>query len=312
MSFILIACGFGLVILPGLTRGVGRCLRPSTWATMCITALVGGTALTEIGLLFYAAPTTLRAVGGARLADLCQRTLDLLVPGGPVAGWFALSGAALIAGGCTIGVCKARRVAQHVRVESSLGTHEPIGDHELVVLPAEVAFAVSLTGKPGQVVVSKGLIDTLTEGELAVVLRHEKAHLDLGHQSLLRATSAVEHGFFFFPAVQSSTRALRCAIERWADEVATSSVPEGRDLLRQALIKVARSLIASTIAAFSGVDTVAERLEALDAPPPRPSALSLGVLFTPGLLLGGTAMAGLVVCIASVWTIVAMAGHCPL
>jgi hypothetical protein len=315
MSLILVVCGFGLVILPGTTMRLGRSRRPSTWATMGTAALVGGAALTEIGLLLYATPTVLRAIGGTYLADFCQHTLDLLVPGGPWAGWLALGGSLVIAGGFTIGLCRARRTARYVRVESSLGTHEPLGDYELVRLPIDTAFAVSVAGRPGQVVVSKGLVESLTECELDVVLRHEAAHLDLRHQTLLTATSGIEHAFCFFPLVGRSGHALRCAVERWADEVATGRTPEDREPLRQALIKVTGSLITTTttaIPALSGADTVTERLEALASAPREPSKFSLGLSIPPGPVLCGAATAGLGAILASAWSVIVMAGHCPL
>jgi Peptidase family M48 len=308
MSLILIACGIGLVMLPGATKRFGRSARPSTWAMTCVVALVSGTTLVEIGLLLYATPSVLRAIGGADLANFCQKTLDFLMLGGPVAGWLALSAALVVAGGFVFGLRKARRVSAHVRVEPSCGTHEPLGDHELVILPADAAFAVSVRGRPGQVVVSDGLADALTEAELAAVLRHEKAHLDLKHQALLTATSAVEHAFYFCSPVEHSAHALRSAIERWADEAATAGAPEAREPLRQALIKVTGSLIASTIPALSGADTVAERLEALGSDPCELSKARFGLLIAPGLVLGG---GGLGVCLVSVWSMVAMVGHCP-
>lgn len=312
MSVVLIVSGLGLVLLPGFTRARGRRLVPSTWSWMCLVALIGGAALIEGALVLYAAPTVLRAIGTPALAALCQHLLNGLVPGGPVFGWLGAAASMTVAVGIVIGIVKSRRTAQMVRVESALGEHCAAGSCDLVVLPTDAVIAVSVPGSPRQIVVSQGLVHLLSDDEFATVVRHETAHLRHHHQRFLTSASAIEHAFWYLPLIRRSTRALRCGIERWADEEAMTASPDGRESLRTALLKVTSSFVQPGLAAFSGPETLLERLAALEDEAPRSASLSIGVLLIPGSLLGGVGVIGAGATLATIWTLVSAAGHCPL
>lgn len=312
MSLLLIVSGLGLVLLPGLTQSLGRRLVPSTWSWMCLVALVGGALMIEGGLLLYAVPTVLRTIGIPGLAALCQRMLNALVPGGPVFGWIGAVATLTVAYGIAVGIVKSRRIAEVVRVESAHGKHHVVGSCDLVVLPTDAVIAVSVAGSPTQIVVSEGLVHMLSDDEFAAVVCHETAHLDHYHQRFLTFASAIEHGFWCVPLIRRSTHALRSGIERWADEDAIAALPEGRDYLRSALVKVTSSFMNPALPAFSGAETLVERLSALREDPPRPTSLSLGLILVPGSLLSGTGVIGAGAIFAAIWTLIAAAGHCPI
>jgi hypothetical protein len=312
VSVLLMISGLGLLLLPGLSQPVGRRLVPSTWSWICLVALVGGTLMIEGLFLLYAAPTVLRAIGIPGLAALCQHMLNVLVPGGPILGWLGAGAAFIVTGGMAIAVGKYRRITRLVRVGCAHREHRAIGSCDLVVLPTEAVMAVSIAGSPPQVIVSEGLVDMLSDEEFAAVLSHESAHLAHNHHRFLTFASAIEHGFCCLPLIRRSTHALRTGIERWADEEAIAASPEGRTCLRSALVKVTSSFANSMLPAFSGPETLVERLSALRDDSPRQTPLSLGLILVPGSLLGGTGTVAMGTTFATIWTVIAAAGHCPL
>lgn len=312
MGLMLVLGGLGLVALPGVLRPLGRRLDPRDWARMCAAAIGTGLGAFELGLVFYAAPTVLPAVGALGLASICREMLGGVAPGGAPAGWGAGALAGVVAGSVGLSIVRARRARRGARVEPWLGEHARLGRHELVVLEREDLVALSVDCGRGQVVVSSGLVSTLHEDELGVVLAHEAAHLDHRHQRYLSLASAVRHGLAFFPFATRSVAALVVALERWADEVAAGTVDDGRARLRGALRHVTASMLGVEVAAFSAAETVAERLAALDEPPRRLEVGSLGLLYSPGLALGVASVAGFGIWISNFQMLIQMAGRCAL
>jgi Peptidase family M48 len=115
--------------------------------------------------------------------------------------------------------------------------------------------------------VTNGLIAALSDDELAAVFRHEVAHLQHRHQRYLLLARAVERSLGLLPLVRRATAALRCAVERWADEEAAGGDATGRAHVRAALLRVVELVTMPEVAAFTTPGTVAERLEALQADP---------------------------------------------
>ena len=311
MGVILLASSAALLCLPALVRPLGRRAAPAEWARLCALALGLGGALLELTLVFYAAPTVLRAVGVPLLASLCERMLGPLVPGGAAAGWTAFAAAVTMPALALVGIHRARRDRRALRAEPWLGSHHLHGDHELVVLPTAHPVAVSVPGARGQIVISEGLADVLGPDELEAVVRHEAAHLDRGHHRYLLLVTVLEHALAFCPPIRRSTGALRVTLERWADEEAAGTSHASRQVVRRALLGVTSALVAApNVAAFTAAETVVERLDALDDDAPRPSPLSHAMLYLPGVGLVALATLALSVWTADAQMVVAMAGTC--
>ena len=109
---------------------------------------VNASPVIEGGLVLCAAPTVLRAFGRSGLALLCQETLAILAPGGPVVGWLTAGLSVAIATAATASIIKARREERTVRIEAGLGLHNRKTLYELVVLPTTANVAVSVGGTP--------------------------------------------------------------------------------------------------------------------------------------------------------------------
>lgn len=311
MALVVALTGLVLVALPGLLRRWGRSLAPSEWARLSATGVLAGAVLLEIGAALVAAPTVLRALGAPAVATACERTLGPLLPGGAIIGWVAAAVAVTLPALAWVGVSRARATQQTVRIEPALGEHLARGRHELVVLPTDHLVAVSVDGDPPQIVVSSGLIDALPSEQLDAVLRHEAAHLDHGHQRYLVLATAIEHALAFFPLARRSTATLRVSLERWADEVASGAVGCSRGTVRSALLGVTAALVGpSAVAAFSPVESVGERVDALSEPAGRASRTRRTALYLPGAAVALIAAFSVGFWISDVQTVLAMTGRC--
>ena len=289
MTLLLLLSGLGLLGLPACARPLGRRLPPAEWARVCAGLLAAGAIVVEASLVIQAAPTMLRMAGLEDIADLCEH----VAPGGPLVG----IAAATVAGVIALLACRSalgvRRRYRTARVEPEIGWHGDLGGHRLIVLPSEELVAFSTAGRPGQVVMSRGLITALSDDELAAVVRHEVAHVQHRHQRYLLLARIVEHSLGLLPMVRRGVTALRCAVERWADEAAAGPRSSGRASVHAALLRVAELTAMPDIAAFTTPETVAERLEALRTAPARGLAVGrrLLVYLPAGLLLLASAVA---------------------
>jgi Zn-dependent protease with chaperone function len=289
MTLLLLLSGMGLLGLPACARPLGRRLPPAEWARACAGLLAAGAVVVEASLTIQAAPTMLRMAGLEDIAEMCEH----IAPGGAPVGIAAAVAAlviALLAGRAALGVRRRHRMA---RVAQEIGWQSRLGGHRLVVLPSEELVAFSTAGRPGQVVMSHGLITALSDDELAAVLRHEVAHVQHRHQRYLLLARVVERSLGLLPMVRRGVTALRCAVERWADEAAAGPRSSNRASVHAALLRVAELAAMPDIAAFTTPETVAERLEALRTAPARGLAVGrrLLVYLPAGLLLLASAVA---------------------
>lgn len=312
MALTLLLGGLVLLALPGLVRGLGRQLHPAEWVRLSTGLLVGGALVVEVSVVLFAAPTVLRAVGIPDLAEACERMLRPLAPGGATMGWSAAVVAAFLPVFTAVGIVRARRAQRRFRIESWLGEHRPSGDSDLVVLPTEEVLAFSVDGSPAQIVVSQGLINSISPEELAAVVRHEAAHLDHRHGRFLVVASAMEHAFAWLPFVARSTRSLRSGIERWADEVAAGSATSSRAVLRDALLGVTLAIVDPAVAAFGPAETVVERLDALDGNANHPSTLRRSAVYLPVVVVAAGVLFTLGAWTSELRGVIAMSGSCPV
>jgi Zn-dependent protease with chaperone function len=307
--------GFALLALPGLMHPVGRRLRPGPWGALSVAALCAGAALVVISALLVASPLVFTVLGFTTLARACEQMLGQLSPNSPYA---AILASALAISICLLGaraVRHARRVRELTYLEAGVGArHGHHGPYELIVLPDNRPFALSVAGPDGsgQVLVSEGLVQSLSPSEFDVVCAHEAAHLRLFHRRYLVLSLAVEAAFWFWPPVKKSAWTLEVALERRADEVAAGTSSNARITLRSALMAVAGITPLPGLAAFAAVDTLMERFGSLGAPPRRPSMLWWPIVLLPGLVLAMVAVYGLTRWGQGAYCIASMPGRCPL
>jgi len=203
-------------------------------------------------------------------------------------------------------------VRRRVASELWLGERTVIAGHEVVVLPIGRPFAVSFATAASDetVVVSGGLLECLDERQAAAVVRHEVAHLRLRHQRLLAVAAVVEGVVGWLPPVARSVGALHLAVERAADEEASSAAPGARHDVRESLLILAGLSSVSGVAAFADARTVAARIAALAASPAPPGAGLHTLVYTPGTAAGLVAAPALLSWGGHLRMVVAMAGRC--
>jgi beta-lactamase regulating signal transducer with metallopeptidase domain len=151
----------------------------------------------------------------------------------------------------------------------------------LVVIDDEEPDAYTLPGFGGRVVVSTAMLRALSTDERRVLLAHEAAHLRCGHHLWVQAAELAAAAD---PLLRPGARAVRAAVERWADEVAAAEVGDralaARALARAALARAARRKPAPRGVALAAADSpVADRARALlaEAPPQRRALASVVV-----------------------------------
>ncbi|MFR9775583.1 M48 family metalloprotease [Micromonospora sp. MS34] len=209
--------------------------------------------------------------------------------GDPVPAWVSaiLSVAVL---GCLTGavahaVRRVRAIAAIRRACAGLAD-----DDGLVVLPAERPEAFSTPPPAGLVVLSTGLLERVPAEELTVVLAHERSHLAHGHVWYALAADLAAAGN---PLLAPTARAVRHAVERWADEDAAAHVADrrlaARALARTALLTGPTAAAPATLGAADS--QVAQRVAALLTGAPRRRTLPAVILLV--LLLAGAGAAGL-------------------
>ena len=319
MSVLLIVVGFALLATPAVLEplGLGRRIAPAEWCRMVVGCLWTGQAAVHAGLWFAFAPVLLRAVGAHGLAHASHGPFTAGMPSPSLVGW--LAGAALVAAhGRSMAARRRTNRSQRVlRAEPWLGEHRLDDGVDLVTLPCAEPLAYAIPGRPGwpgwpdQITVTDGLATALDDEEMDAVVRHEHAHLRLGHHEVLALGGEIEAELGWFGPTRRSVAGLRLAVERWADEDAGSGSEPARRAVRRALLKTIALALGPT-PAFTEVDTIAARLDALAAPPTRSGWWARCAALTPMVALSTVGGGAVTACaLAAHHGVGGLLGHCP-
>jgi beta-lactamase regulating signal transducer with metallopeptidase domain len=147
-------------------------------------------------------------------------------------------------------------------------------------MDTDLPIAVAVPGRGGGVLVSRGLLERLTAGELQVVFLHERSHLRHRHHRYL-ALGALAAGVL--PPLRRMNERLRFSLERWADEDAAEAVGD-RPLVARTIARVAlTSPAASPLPAFSESGVVGRVKALLGTPPSKNPVTGPMVVFSTGL-----------------------------
>ena len=141
---------------------------------------------------------------------------------------------------------------------------QPTRGRRFALLETDEPIAYAAPGKPGCVVVSRGLLSGLTARERQVVFAHERAHLDQGHDRyLLVAALSVA----ICPLLAPLSDRVRLQTERCADEAAVDALGGDRNLVATAIARaaVATTVFGGAVPSFGG-GSVVMRVGALSEP----------------------------------------------
>jgi len=210
-----------IVATMGIARFAHR-LRP--WLAAWILTLLSAAAVT-------ASAGALSAVIVAQLASvpwLAARVgWCVKMAGGPLP--LVAVVAALLAAGSA--ACNLTRAARRQRSEA-----RGFGADPVVVVPSASVVALAVPGrfgKPGQIVVTTGMLGALDPDERRAMFAHELAHLALRHHLFRRVSGLAAAGLPFLRTVHLE---VGFATERWADERAARDVGS-RSLVARAVAK---------------------------------------------------------------------------
>jgi Zn-dependent protease with chaperone function len=250
----------GLVVLPvagALLGSAGAWLLPNRMrpavATRIVTALVVLSAVAVVwSLVLVTLATTIEIHGIAERVQWCNDYLQTHSDRPSLVG--ALSAIFLAAS-----VVAGARVARRHRRLRAHGS-----DGGIAVMPSPIPTAFALPGRPGQIVVSQGMLQLLDGDERRALLAHERAHLDLHHHRYLRAA---ELAGAFLPILRPLVIRVRLATERWADEEAATRIGD-RHLVARALARASLAQPQLNFGMLGMSDSgVVARVEALLEPP---------------------------------------------
>ena len=206
-------------------------------------------------------------VPGADGRPTATLTSEIAVLGWPL--WstyvlvFALTlmiGARLIASVLNVAVATRRRRAHHRMVVDLVGSSQakstelcshyarPLAGAGLRILDVAQPLAYCLPGVRSRVVVSEGVLNTLSNSEITAILTHERAHLRARHDLVLEMFTAVHAAFPRLVRSASALDAVRLLVEALADDAAvrtTGPTPLARALVACASGRTPRGALAA-------------------------------------------------------------------
>ncbi|MER7432598.1 M48 family metalloprotease [Nonomuraea rubra] len=97
----------------------------------------------------------------------------------------------------------------------------------IVVVPSADVAAFAVPGRPGHVVVTTGMRESLDDDQYAALLAHERAHLDQDHPRLMLLSDLAGA---VHPALRWVSRRVDYLVERAADEHAAAAIGDRRTL----------------------------------------------------------------------------------
>lgn len=277
---------FGLVV-PGVTRT----MRPAaaTWLLTIGSALSAASAM--LVLVLMSLPTVGRADGVADSFHWSPHALSHESVFGRIVSALALTTLVVALSRATVVAFRRwRGLVASYAVCRSLDHADVVG--ELVVIPDDDVDAYAVPGRPGRLVMTRGLVRLLSPSERRAVIAHERSHLQRRHHLHLFVGAAAAS---CNPLLSRVPSALSYTTERWADEDAAAAgdrVTVARALSLAADSRTTASRPANPFAALAlVVAAVSDRIVALLEGPPR---LRLGRFVVGASLATCAALAALV------------------
>ena len=240
-----------VAVVVGVAVGTGpQGICPAT-ATRLLTVAVSGAAVAVVcGLTIAAAGAIAHIPPLAGKLDWCDA---LVQPHHHVP---TMVGVACVLA-LVVGTLRAARWRSHQRAMTRTDNvvWEPVN---VVATDEPIAFAVP--GRPGHIVVSSGMLDSLEPRERLALIAHEQAHLDHHHY---RYVAVAEVATRVVPILHPLRQRVRFCTERWADEAAAHEVGD-REVVASAIARAALTRAAAPSGALAFTPHgVAARVRAL-------------------------------------------------
>lgn len=274
MTIALLVVSSGLVLLMFGHRPIRRLSRsradPRVAILTWLTAIVAAPGMVLTGIVVLLLP------GHAGLGDLLRSAGGCVVHLGTeivpnreeVSGLVAIAAMALLTAWAMVVAVRLararRRRSQHHRFLLALVAHPDQQFGESIYWLDDVSpVAYSIGGRPGRIVISRGLRDRLSPAGLGAAIEHERAHLRGRHHALLAVADALAAAFPIIPLLREAPKDLRVLVEFTAD--ASAARRWGVPALQSALQVVAGVTVPPGELGMAG-GTVADRLARLRSP----------------------------------------------
>jgi hypothetical protein len=264
----------GLVV-PRLVEPLTRRADPRVTAGIAVLALAD---LAVLPLVWLACLSSGVPVPGLSLAAACWPALGSAT--GRRLEHFVVVVLLAALAGCTVAAVRRGRAAEPRGLTLAACRHRPLpGGGCALVLPATEPLAYVAGFLRPRIVVSAGLLATLSPTEQDAVLAHETAHLRLGHARLLTVGSALASTYRWLPGIRRVWTLLCRELEAAADDAAVRTVGPGPLLSALARVTLVRSQPAA--AGFNDLDaaTLRYRIERLRTSRPTTVGRSPAALF---------------------------------
>ncbi|GIE98464.1 M56 family metallopeptidase [Paractinoplanes rishiriensis] len=163
------------------------------------------------------------------------------------------------------------------------------GTDGVVIADWSEPLAVAVPGRPGDVLLTTGMLRLLTPAERRAVIAHERAHLAHRHHTavlLAGAAAAVN------PLLRPVRETVTYLVERWADEDAARTVGD-RTLVARAVARAALATAHPTPTASLGMHggVIVRRVRALQGPEPATTRRLHATLAGATVVVAGCALA---------------------
>lgn len=153
---------------------------------------------------------------------------------------------------------------------------QPAPQYGATVVDHGTPAVYCLPGRRSRVVVTRGALEVLSDGQLRAVLEHERAHIVGRHHLLRLLTDAFCRAFRGVPLARHAKEQTELLLEMIADDRALRFHP--RETLAAAMYEVAAGQVPQTALGAGGSSTLL-RLRRVLLPQPRPHrAVRLGVV----------------------------------
>ena len=144
------------------------------------------------------------------------------------------------------------------------------------VVAHDVPVAYCLPGLRPRVVLSRGVLELLSDDEVAAVLAHERAHLTARHDLVILPFVALGATFPQLPAVRTARLQVALLVEMLADDRAVRR--HDREVLARALYKVGTGAVPVGGLAAGGADVLVRATRLLEPAKPLTPAAAAAVL----------------------------------
>ena len=137
-----------------------------------------------------------------------------------------------LAGTVLMGVLAARALLRRAASSRSIlaqvrttGLRTVVAGHPVLLVPDRAPLAFALPRRHGGIVLSRGLMDSLTPQQLSAVLAHEQAHLSQHHHAMLAVLGAMPGPLRMIPLFDAVATTVPHLLEIAADDASRHRRP---------------------------------------------------------------------------------------